>query len=458
MLRNLGHRVADESGVTIVFAIQVLAITTMMVSTVMASSVGLGNTTERDYDSKSALAASLSGLDVARYRLEQVNPANDKCLTDSAVATGSGGAATGECPAFAGDLGNGTSYGYRVTPALSGGTCGGQTVPGDSSTYRCVTSYGTDNGVTRRTQALMRRAPTTAALFPFSGMLGLDSISVNESGHGTISGPVGSNGTFSLSNSSGTSDGVAWQPGPSGTMSETCSGTPTSQAPASTPWTLSPLSPFFDGTETVNDNATVFGAASGFNYDPVERDVKDTNNATLILNGPNPRTGSDGLWIFNFCSLNFTHVTQIRLLNGATARFLIDSNQRAGSGCQSGAYMNMTAVSAMNVDPSTGLPGNPTQLQFFYYGTGTAEVNNKSGFSATFYGPDAQLKATNDTTWIGAIAAKSISATNGLNFTAADVSSLTSSSSSSGPWMRTSPGFVECRAVATTSTDPESGC
>jgi hypothetical protein len=458
MLTKLRIRVADESGVTIVFAIQILAILTMMVSAVMASSVSLGNSTERDYSSKNALGAALSGLDVARYRLEEVNPADNMCLTSAAVATGSGGAATGECPAYTGDLGNGTTYGYYVTPAVVGGTCAGQTITSSTATRRCITAYGTANGVTRRAQSLVARDPVTSGLFPFSGMLGLDSVSVNESGHGTINGPVGSNGAFSLSNCQGDSNGVTWKPGPTATMAESCSGTPTSETATSTPWTLTPLDSFYSGTQIVNDNATVFGAASGFNYDPVTREVRDTNDATLILNGPNPRTGSGGLWIFNFCKLNFSHVTQIRLLNSATARFLIDSNQRTGSGCASSASMNMTAVSAMNVNPSTGLPGDPTQLQFFYYGTGTAEVNNKSGFSATFYGPNAQLKATNDTTWIGAIAAKSISATNGLNFTAGDVSSLTGGGGGYEPWQRTTPGFVECRSAVTTATDPESGC
>ncbi len=440
-----------------IFAVQVLSVMTLMVAAVLGSSVSLSSTTERDVSSKDALAAALSGLDVARYRLEQVNPANGMCLTDAAVATGSGGAATGECPAYMGDLGNGTTFSYRVTPAVTGGTCAGQTLTASADTRRCVTATGASNGVTRRAQTLMQRSPVSAALFPFSGMLGLSAVSVNESGHGTIVGPVGSNGAFSLSNCEGTSSGATWMPGPSGTMSESCAGTPTSQPPASTPWTLTPLDSLFAGTETVNDNAAVFGAASGFDYDTV-REVKDTSNATLILNGPNERTGSGGIWTFNLCKLNFTHVTMIRLLNGATARFMIDSNQRPGSGCPSSASMNMTAVSAMNVDPATGLPGNPTQLQFYYYGTGTANVNNKSGFSATFYGPNATLKATNDTTWIGAIAANRIEATNGLNFTSGDVSSITGGGSTNQPWTRTTPGFVECQSTAAAPTDPESGC
>ena len=458
MLNRPRARLREEDGIAIVSSIQILSILTLFIVAGLGSSLSLSSTTKHDYEAKNALAAALSGLDVARYRLEQVNPANGLCMTDSAVATGSGGAATGECPAYVGDLGNGTTYGYYVTPAVTGGTCAGQTVPADTSTYRCVTAYGAADGATRRAQALMRRAPVTTSLFPFNGMLGLDGVSINESNHGTVNGLVGSNGAFSLSNCSGTSDGVTWMPGPSASMAESCSGTPTSQPPASTAWTLSPLASFFSGTESLNDNATVFGAASGFDYDPATREVRDTNNATLILNGPNPRTGSGGLWTFNFCKLNFTHVTMIRLLDGATARFLIDSNQRPGSGCGTGAQMNMTAVSAMNVNPVTGLPGDPTQLQFFFYGTGEANVNNKSGFSAAFYGPDAILKATNDTTWIGAIAAKSIQATNGLNFTSGDVSSIVGGGVTSQPWTRTVPGFVECRTQATVAGDPESGC
>ena len=458
-MRSCSPGLRNEEGIAIVFAIQIVSILTLMVAAVLSSTLSLGGTTERDYNSKTALAAALSGLDVARYRLEEVNPADGMCLTNAAVATGTGGAATGECPAYSGDLGNGTTYTYRVTPAITGGTCGGQTVTASPNTRRCVTASGTSNGVTRRAQTLMSRTPVPTSLFPFSGMLGLSAVEVNESGHGTIVGPVGSNGTFSLSNCEGTSDGVTWMPGPPpATMSESCTGTPTSEAPASTPWTLSTLDALFAGTETVNDNASVFGAPeNGFDYDPV-REVRDTNDTTLILNGPNSRTGSGGVWTFNLCKLNFTHVTSIRLLNGATARFLIDSNQRAGSGCPNSAYMNMTAVSAMNVDPATGLPGNPTQLQFYYYGTGIANVNNKSGFSAAFYGPQATLRATNDTTWIGGIAANRIEATNGLNFTVGDLSSITATGSTYGPWMRTTPGFVECRSAETVATDPESGC
>src|SRR5688572_12739885 len=171
-LRSLGPR--KEEGAAVVFAIQVVSILTLMVAATLSATMALSSTTEDDVSGKDALAAALSGLDVARYRLEQVNPADAMCMTDTATATGSGGAAAGECPPYVGDLGNGTSYRYHVTPVITGGTCGGQTVTPSANTRRCITASGTSNGVTRRTQALLQRSATTTALFPFNGMLGLE--------------------------------------------------------------------------------------------------------------------------------------------------------------------------------------------------------------------------------------------------------------------------------------------
>src|SRR5262245_21448993 len=121
-----GARLRDEDGIAIVVAVQIMAVLSLMVAATLASSVSLGGTTERDVSSKDALAASLSGLDVARYRLNELVPSSNMCVTDQAVATGTSGAATGECPAYTGDLGNGTTYRYYVTPTLANGAiCGG---------------------------------------------------------------------------------------------------------------------------------------------------------------------------------------------------------------------------------------------------------------------------------------------------------------------------------------------
>ena len=449
---------SDEDGIALVIAIQVLAIMVLLATAALGSAISLHGTTARDGASKRALAGAISGLDVARYRLNRIDPIANMCLTDHAVAAGSGGAASGECPAYSGDLGNGNAYGYYVTPELAaGGSCGGKTVTAGSSSWRCVTAYGTSDGVTRRTQTMVSRTMASTSLFPMSGILGLDFVSIQENNHGNAATEVASNGPFTLQNCNGPVGGILiWKPGPTATMTENCSGTPTSAPPRSTPWTLSPLDAFISGTETVNDNAAVFGSASGFQYTAGTRDLKDVNNATLIINGSNPRTGSNGIWTFNLCKLTLTHVTQFKLQNGAVARFLVDSSERAGSGCNNTGKFDITNVSGMNRDTVTGVPGDPSNLQFFFYGSGNININNKSGFSAALYAPGAALKITNETKWYGAVAAKSVNATNGFDFVGADVSDIHDPNGIATDYARA--GFVECRSARTTASDPESGC
>ena len=459
---RLPSRAASEDGLAVVIVIQVLAILTLLVAATMGASLSLSSTTERDYNSKRALAGAISGLDVARYRLNKLSPGNSVCVTDRAVAPGTPPAPPGQCPAYEGDLGNGVTYGYVVERAQPHQTCGGVTInPGDSSQTRCVTSYGASGGVYRRVQSMVLRGPTAVPLFPLNGIVGLDLVQLKQTSSfdADVVGPVGSNGTFKLDGCPNSITGLTgWNPGPTAVLDENCTGSVTADPPRSTPWTLSPLASIYSGTQTVNDNATVFGSASGFQYTASSRELKDTSNATLIINGSNPRTGSGGVWTFNLCKLTLTHVTQIKLQNGAVARFLMDSNQRSGSGCGAGASLTMTNVSGMNYDTTTGTPGNPAQLRFFYYGTGQTSISNQSGFSASFYAPDGDIKFTNKTTWVGAIAAKTVVTTNGLDFTAGDVSSITDGTSTVTSWGRTTPGFVECTSTTLDLHDPEDGC
>jgi hypothetical protein len=450
-----------EDGIAIVIAVQILAIMSLMVAAVLASSVHLHGSTGRDVASKDALAGALSGLDVARYRLNELAPANNMCVTTQAVATGTSGAAAGECPAYVGDLGNGTTYGYYVTPALAtGARCGGQTVTAsaDGSTSRCVTGFGTANGVTRRTQTLVKNTSGAAPLFPVAGIVGLSGVRIkgNPQFDSEVRGAVATNGTFELDKCSHPVSGVtSFAPGPLASLSESCSGTVTAAPPKSTPWTLAPIDTIYAGTQAVNDNA-IFGSASGFTYNAATRDLKDTTNAALIINGPNPRIGSGGVWTFNFCSVFFTHLTQIKLLNGATARILVDDPSRPGSGCTKAGLLKMTGVAAMNYETTTSTPGDAKQLQFYSYGSNVVELHNQAGFSATLYAPQAEIKMTNKTRWWGAIASNGLEALSGLDFTATDASEISDGNPQAGPYARA--GFVECRSATPTATDPESGC
>src|SRR5688500_6524675 len=140
MLRSLHTRGRREDGIAMVFAIQVLSILTLMIAATMGATLSLQGSTERDFASKRALAAAMSGLDVARYRVNKVSPGNSMCVTDRAVAPGTPPAPPGQCPAFSGDLGNGVTYAYRVGTAPPNSTCAGQSIPpGNASNSRCIT-------------------------------------------------------------------------------------------------------------------------------------------------------------------------------------------------------------------------------------------------------------------------------------------------------------------------------
>ncbi len=465
-LTALRRRVIREDGIAIVFAVQILAILSLMVAAVLGSAVSLTGATERDYAGKNALAASLSGLDVARYRLEEVQARQQHVPDHRAVATGTSGAATGECPPYVGDLGNGTTYRYYVTPALAvGGTCAGQTITSSTATSRCVTAYGTSDGVTRRTQALIRRDQMSGTLFPFSGILGPTrwrSTSTTDWG-AEIDGTVATNGEFKFHHCETVTPGIThWRPGPVATTAvheEMRGHALTTYAPRSTPWTAAEATSLFTGTPTVNDNVTVFGAASGFEYKADNRELKDKTTATLILNGPNPRTGSGGVWVFNFCKLEFDNATNIKLQNGAVARFLIDSKDRAGSGCTSDGNFKLKRESAMNFDTGTQTPGAPGPAPgpgLRHHGQGRHREGGHVLRRAVFAGREDRLPSQPDLRRLdrrpGGEGAPRVRLHRRRRLDQHEGTTVDQ------PWARTTPGFVECRSAATTATDPESGC
>jgi hypothetical protein len=208
-----------------------------------------------------------------------------------------------------------------------------------------------------------------------------------------------------------------------------------------------------------NDNAAVFSGRGDFAYTynagTGVRDLKDTTDATLTLNGPNPRVDSGGVWTFNFCNLSFTHQTKIVLLNGAVARFFIDSSERPGSGCATTGTLTLTGVSEINYNSATGTPGDPTALQFLVYGSATVTISDQPGLSAALYAPSADVSFTDKTVFYGAIDARSVTASGGLDFRAADVSTILTTSSARFFQRET---WAECRSQPTNPSYPESGC
>jgi len=170
---------------TMIVALEVLAVLAMVIGAVFYGAISLNSTTKRDARSKRALAAAEAGLQVARYRLNRLVPSNPSCLTNQAVAPSF---STGECPSYTGNLGNGVTYTYWVTDTSQGAECGGTT----TGETRCITSVGTAGAISRRLQMRVGHDDTQYT-FPLAGIMGFDGVHV---GNGTSGTPTVINGAL----------------------------------------------------------------------------------------------------------------------------------------------------------------------------------------------------------------------------------------------------------------------
>lgn len=453
----------NESGYALVATAGVLVVLIVLGGVVLRGAVHASGSTHRDVASKRALAAAEAGLQVARYRLNMTVPHRSKCLAATAVAPGTAPAAAGGCPPATGNADGGATYAYYVTPELApGSACAGGTVPAAATgvVWRCVTSIGTAAGETRRIQAQVR-AIVGVPLFGDGGIVGEEEVAINQNGFGNIVGDVGSNGEIKLKSCRDSGSNVRWNPGPSATIDNECSGTFTNGPPRTEPWALEGIDGLIGNPNTAlpanNDNDEVFPQPGfSYSYDPGRgtRELKDTEDATLTLDGPNPRAGSDGVWTFNFCTFRMTKKTSFVLTNGAVARFYIDASTRAGSSCDGLGKLTLTNVSGINWDLATDTPGNPAALQFMVVDDAEVHVSNKSGFAAALYAPRAEVEFTNKTKWNGAISGRAVSVTNGLDFNAGDVSAITTPKKAHYERQR----WAECRRRAANPAYPEAGC
>jgi hypothetical protein len=156
----------------------------------------LSHTAAENRGAKRAFSGTEAALQVATYRLNNVVPDDGQCATGVASAP-AGGVCTAE-----GNLGEGGSWKYHMTPVLSDGRCAG--LPVESSTEsgvapRCITAEATSNGVTRRVQARLAGF-LGLPIFPLHGILGINGVELKNSA--TVDGFLGSNGLIQLQNSS----------------------------------------------------------------------------------------------------------------------------------------------------------------------------------------------------------------------------------------------------------------
>jgi Tfp pilus assembly protein PilX len=473
----------SEEGVALPVASGMLMVVSILVVGFFAVSMRVNDTSVDSRSSKRALAAAEAGLQTAVYRLNLLNQSaaanTTRCLTTTWVVPNVGG----ECPPQTGSLGNGASYTYYVTPASTAGSAGCVTLVGvaTSASDRCITSVGTVNGVSRRVQTRVVQQPTTTIPdFNSVGLVGRSLVFAWNSVKMTSD--VGSNTRVEFQNSIEVNDndainvdgkvmlltGGQYVPGNSVNVE---GGTQTVTTPFDLPM------PDFEAAETTNNNGTLAldltGGTSVWN--------PDTRRINLSSGEREIRPGTYhvcGVHLGNSVKLKFKHT------GGERTKIFVDSPSRTGSMCAAPAQADpagtFTADNSVEINKEAG--EREELLDIYMHGTAHNDTRNryswcndlqspaltgecKSDFmldnSVSFYGsvyaPNSTVQAHNSVKIWGSVAADKIRFYNSIEFNlTGPVIDKQPETGATGAAARR--GWAECRPLATTPSDPESGC
>jgi hypothetical protein len=494
------RRLSGQDGVALPAAMGVMLVISLLVTAFFALSIQTSDNANADRNSKRALAAAEAGLQTAIYRMNSIRPAIHPatCLTTGPVGVAE--LAPGECPFAEGDLGNGASYRYYVTPELLTNAAGCVLLPGRTHdpTDRCVTSIGTVNGISRRVQTRLGRQ-----MFGFSfsqvGLLGEGLVYAWNSVKAWSD--VGTNGHVELvnsievnSDSSLDVDGVLRLP-PEATTSYTNSvnvaANPDRQTAA--PYTLPPEN--FEAVDGdlagvpqagENDNLALIGKTTTTGdlvYDPVTRSL-DISSGTYVMP---PGT-------YHFCRVFLNSSVELRRPDaGGPTKIYVDGrdDDRTGSPCtgaEDGRFLANTSVKfntntaqgdltevylhGTSRDDLTGTSppdwGRPSwcQVQTGTYLTAGSPhhyaqcrsdfvLESSIEFYGTVYAPGSTIEARNSAKVWGGLAGDVIRLYNSVEFHLT-AGARDRETATLGPAIRRA--WTECRPERTVANDPESGC
>lgn len=450
-----------ERGSVLVFAMIAMFIVATLSTVAIAVSIDTNTGTRRDSNYKNAAEAAEAGLQVALYRINMLNPSSTNCVGDAVAAPAT---STGLCQSSTYALGNGATYQYYTSPALgSGATCVGLSITSSDVSQRCITATGTANGVIARSQI---RAAAFAAtpLFPTSGLVGLNSVSL--SGSATIVGSASSNGAIT---SSGSSSAQGIDLGPAGSFTSSSSVSSGSVTHLPSPIVLSPVNPGTSnqtsiancparqaaGYTSCNDDFRItngvanpvvapYDPSSGITWSPSARVLTLSGGATLTLGGG----------LYNFCSLTLSGPSSITVAAGVQAEVFIDSPSDPGSGCAS----NTGTLTMSGGSSWVNLSENPLALQLYVYGnsSGTSSVtySGSANFYGTLYAPQSSVTISGTGKVIGGIAGKTVTVSgSGANW---DSRVGTLQATTMGLYYRT--GWAQCSPTIAAGAAPGSGC
>jgi Tfp pilus assembly protein PilX len=462
----------SESGAALPVAAGMLGVISILVVGFFSVGLRVNDTSVEDRSSKRALAAAEAGLQMAVYRLNQLNQTAattgaGSCLTDTWV-----GPTAGQCPGLTESLGNGAEYTYYVTH--QGGAAGCVVLHGVSTTSadRCITSIGRVNGVTRRVQTRVVQQPTIPD-FNNVGLVGRSLVYAWNSVK--MSTDVGSNLLVQFQNSIEVNDndsinvdgrvllltGGQYLPGNSVTVE---GGTQTVTTPFHMPM------PNFQAAQETNDNADLADDLGGA-WNSGTRRIHLTSGERTIRPGTYHVCN---VFLGDGVKLKFSHT------GGARTKIFVDSPDRPGSVCAGQADPAGTFGADNSVEINKESGEREELLDIYMYGTSVNDTRSRYSWcsdlngggqpgecrsdfmldnSVNFYGgvyaPNSTVQAHNSVKIWGGVAADKIRFYNSIEFflTAPFINKP-----GEGAGAAARRGWGECRPAPTTAGDPESGC
>jgi Tfp pilus assembly protein PilX len=433
-------RFASEDGMTLIISLAVLVIVGLLAGLVITTAAGTNRITRDDTNEGAALAAANAGLAVAAYRLNMLGPDSAHCVTTVVNLPTSA-----LCPIDGPEtLGNGSSFEFQVTPALTTGGCAGQTVTNATTpvTDRCVTSIGTANGATARSQARID-AWAASPIFPYAGITGLNGIAI--SNNAQVNGALASNGKITISNNA--TVGAIALGGGTGTLS-TSNGVTTGAV--TDVGRIGAAAVPVGNAPTVNSNARITSgqdaSSGGVTYTALTRTLTVSNNASLTLGGT----------VYDFCNLTMANNASLTIAATVQTEIIIDSPDDPNSGgCPAGSGK----LQIGNNSIVTTLSGKATALQIYVYGTNdgknVVDFSNNGATFATIFAPQSTVNLSNNGAFTGAVLGLQVNELNNFTFNyGSDATSL--SATSQGMYYRSA--WVQCPSAPTSSGDLSSGC
>jgi Tfp pilus assembly protein PilX len=435
MITSTRHRQANRSDSGFVMPLVIIVLFVVAILTVVSISVATqaSKSSARDTSVKTALAAAEAGLQLAVYRIDEMEPGANECITSTSHEV------KALCEGSTESLANGASYKYWTTSQLSAGsTCVGTYASG--VTQRCVTAEGSVSGLSTNVRLQTRvEAAVGEKLFSVHGILGLKEVIVSGSVKATA--VVASNTKIEGTGSANFEKGFEICPGgkftpaagsernKSGVKIAGVGGTESVPSLEKTrsvsECPITATIPASHPTSVENDDIRIAtgedpntGEAAHLKYTASTHTLEAGANVNLTLKGSK----------YYFCKFLVNSNGILKIASGAKIEIFIDSHED-DSTCPSAASDTFVIEGNAHMEN----PNGATSLLIEVAGKGKVAIENSGSLKANIYAPESEIKLSGSGTLTGAIVGSKVLLEAGsFVFSEEDESFIVSGSSTSG--------------------------